>query len=124
MSRAVPEWIGRTDDSAVPGGVKDRILRAAGDCCVRCNRKVGGKLRPEFDHSTPLILGGQNRESNLQLLCNECHGAKTKLDVKLKAKVARTRLKTLGITRKTGRPMPGSKASGLKRKMNGEVVRR
>ena len=124
MSRAVTEWRGKTDDSAIPGLVKDRTLRAAGDCCVRCHRKVGGKLRPEFDHATPLILGGQNRESNLQLLCNECHGAKTKLDVKLKAKVARTRLKTLGITRKTGRPMPGSKASGLKRKMNGEVVRR
>lgn len=97
MSRAVTEWIGSTDDSAVPRGVKDRILRAAGDCCVRCDRKVGGKLRPEFDHITPLILGGQNREGNLQLLCSECHGAKTKLDVKLKAKVARTRLNTFGI---------------------------
>lgn len=97
MSRAVPEWIGKTDDSTIPDRVKERVLRASEDSCVRCSRKVGGKLRPEFDHVTPLILGGQNRESNLQLLCNECHGAKTKLDVKLKSKVARVRQKSFGI---------------------------
>lgn len=95
--RALPEWIGKSDDSAIPDRVKERILRAAEDCCVRCSRKVGGKIRPEFDHVTPLILGGENRETNLQLLCSECHGAKTKLDVKLKAKVARVRQKTFGI---------------------------
>lgn len=97
MSRERDEWIGKTDDTAVPPRVKDRILRDADDCCVRCTRKMGGKLRPEFDHITPLILGGPNRQSNLQVLCNECHGAKTKLDVKLKSKVARVRQKTFGI---------------------------
>lgn len=95
--RSVTEWIGKNDDSAIPDRVKERILRRSGDCCVRCARKIGGKLRPEFDHVTPLILGGQNRESNIQLLCNECHGAKTKLDVKIKAKVARVRQKTFGL---------------------------
>ena len=93
MSRAVPEWIGKTDDTSAPSSVRDRISRKSDDCCVRCSRKIGGKLRPEFDHAVPLILGGQNRESNLQLLCNECHGLKTKLDVKIKAKVARVRKK-------------------------------
>ena len=125
MSRSTDEWRGKTDDTAIPPRVKERIARAACDHCVKCDRKVGEKLRPEFDHVTPLILGGQNRESNIQLLCHECHGAKTKLDVKLKAKVARVRTKlSLGIKTAKGRPMPGSKASKFKRKMNGEVVLR
>ena len=97
MSRSTDEWIGKHDDAAIPLRVKERVARASGDLCVKCDRKVGEKLRPEFDHVTPLILGGQNRESNIQLLCHECHGAKTKLDVKLKAKVARVRQKTFGI---------------------------
>ena len=96
MARAVPEWIGRTPDTAIPQRVRDRVSRAAGDCCQHCRRAIMGKLRGEIDHITPLILGGQHRESNLQLLCHECHGAKTALDVKLKAKVARVRAKHFG----------------------------
>lgn len=122
MSRALPEWIGKTDDAAIPDRVKERIARAADDCCVRCTRKVGGKLRPEFDHAIPLILGGKHRESNLQLLCHECHGLKTKLDVKLKAKVARVRKKNLGF-RPPSR-FPGSRNSQWKIKIGGGVERR
>jgi 5-methylcytosine-specific restriction protein A len=99
MSRSTDEWVGKTDDSAIPQRVKDRLLLASGKCCVRCTRAVGGKLRAEFDHIIPLILGGGNRESNLQTLCSECHGAKTKLDVKLKSKVARVRQKHAGLKR-------------------------
>ena len=68
----------------------------------------------EFDHVVPLILGGCHAEDNLQLLCSECHASKTKLDVKLKAKVARIRKKNLGI----------KKRSGFKgwRRMDGTVV--
>jgi len=97
MARSVKEWVGRTDDSAIPASAKERIARAAGNHCQRCGRKIVGKLRAEFDHITPLILGGRNAEGNIQLLCHECHGAKTKLDVKLKAKVARIRKRELGI---------------------------
>ena len=125
MSRSTDEWRGKTDDTAIPPRVKERIARAACDHCVKCDRKVGEKLRPEFDHVTPLILGGQNRESNIQLLCHECHGAKTRLDVKLKAKVARVHTKlSLGIRANKGRPMPGSRASGLRKRMDGTVERR
>ena len=102
MSRAVPEWIGKTNDAAIPARVKDRVAQRSSDCCVKCTRKVGGALRTEFDHATPLILGGEHRESNLQLLCHECHGAKTAIDVKIKAKVARVRKKlVLGDRKRT-----------------------
>jgi len=97
MSRSVAEWIGLTPDTPVPDRVKDRVAERAGRCCKRCGLEVKGKLRAAFDHAIPLILGGENRESNLQFLCEPCHAAKTKLDVKLKAKVARVRKKHLGI---------------------------
>lgn len=122
MSRTVPEWIGRDDDQRIPDYVRDRVANKAKVCCVQCARPVIGKLRAEIDHVIPLILGGSHRETNLQLLCNECHAAKTKLDVKLKAKVARVRQRHLGI-RKPSR-FPGSRDSGWKKKIDGSVVRR
>lgn len=115
MSRSLPEWIGKTDDAAIPPRVKDRIAQRSGDCCVKCTRKIGGALRTEFDHATPLILGGEHRESNLQLLCHECHRAKSAIDVKIKAKVARVRKKlVLGERKRTS-------FRGW-RKMNGDIV--
>lgn len=123
MSRATDEWIGKSDDADIPPRVKDRISRAAEDCCMRCRREIGGKLRAEFDHATPLILGGKHCESNLQLLCNECHGLKTKLDVKLKSRVAKSRKKRLGFEKKTSR-FPGARTSPWKIKVGGGVEKR
>lgn len=97
MPRTVAEWIGKTDDSAIPPRVRDRVCLRYNDHCIICVRKIGGKLRAELDHITPLILGGQHRESNLRLVCNECHKVKTAFDVKLKAKVARVRKRHLGL---------------------------
>ncbi len=123
MSRDVPEWIGKDDDAKIPPRVKDRVAQRAGDCCQTCSREIGGRLRAEFDHIIPLILGGKNREANLQLLCNECHGAKTKRDVKIKAKVARVRRRQkLGIKRPS--QFACSTSSPWKKKVGGEVVRR
>ena len=123
MSRTVSEWRGRTDDTPIPLRVRDRIARKADDCCQQCRRPIVGKLRAEFDHIVPLILGGANREVNIQMLCSECHAAKSKFDVRLKAKVARVRAKHLGL-RAPRNPFPGSRASGLRKRMNGTVERR
>lgn len=95
--RTVAEWIAKHDDEAIPARVKDRVSMKSLDCCAVCTRKIGPGLPGEFDHETPLILGGKHRESNLRLVCKPCHSAKTKLDVKLKAKVARVRKRDLGI---------------------------
>lgn len=97
MSRSNPEWIAKRDDDAIPARVKDRVAQKADDACLKCARAIRPPLRGEFDHIIPLILGGEHRETNLQLLCHECHSAKTKLDVKVKAKVARIRQRNLGI---------------------------
>ncbi len=112
--RAVAEWIGRNDDTPIPDRVKDRIAQKADDCCQKCTRRITGKLRAEYDHAIPLIIGGKHKESNIQLLCNECHSAKTKLDVRLKAKVARVRKRNLGIKK--------PRTIRAWRKFNGEIV--
>jgi 5-methylcytosine-specific restriction protein A len=96
MSRSVPEWVGRTDDSAIPPRVRDRVAQRTHGHCVKCGIRTV-KVPGQCDHVTPLILGGEHRETNLQWLCSPCHAAKTRLDVKLKAKVARVRKRHLGI---------------------------
>jgi len=123
--RTVPTWQGRTDDTAPPAAVKARIIaRQGGICACGCGVKLGmAGERIDMDHTQALILGGANDEANLRALRYPCHRAKTALDVAQKAKEARVRNKHLGIARK-GAAIPGSKASGWKRRMDGTVVRR
>lgn len=97
MARSLPEWIGKTDDSMPSKNVRDRISAAQGDKC-KCGRKFGpGKDRANCDHIIPLADKGENRESNLQMLCTPCHGAKTGREAAVRAKVRSVRAKHLGI---------------------------
>lgn len=124
MSRAVPEWIGKTDDTPVPPQVRLRVFeKDKGICQCGCKIKIMGALW-ETDHTQAIINGGQNRESNLRTLLAKHHKVKTAADVREKSIVRRKRMKFLGIAPKKGRPMPGSKASGLRRRMDGTVERR
>jgi 5-methylcytosine-specific restriction endonuclease McrA len=100
MSRAIPEWVARHDDQAIPPNVRDRVYTRGGEACAICTRPISEKLRPAIDHTIALINGGQNRESNLQLLCAPCHKIKTKADVAEKSTVYRKRLKDRGITKR------------------------
>ena len=77
MSRAVPEWIGRNDDSMPGKLVRDRLSRAQNDCCATCGNAFRPKRRAHCDHIVPLIDAGENRETNMQMLCADCHKAKT-----------------------------------------------
>lgn len=100
MSRSLPEWIGKTDDTAPPPRVKLRIIDRQGGRCAYCMRKLGVAGEGiEFDHTRALINGGENREANLQALCLICHRGKTREDVAEKSKVDRVRKKALGLNR-------------------------
>ncbi|MFP4239821.1 MAG: HNH endonuclease [Rhodosalinus sp.] len=124
MTRSVAEWIGATPETAPPPRVKLRIIDAQGRACAECGRKLGvAGERIEFDHTTALVNGGENRERNLRALCAPCHGAKTRADVAKKSTVARKRKKALGFD-KPKRGLPGSKSSGWKQKIGGGWVRR
>lgn len=98
MPRAVPEWIGKTDDHRAPGGVRDRIMKLDGKCHL-CSRPIGPGEKWDLDHVKALINGGENRESNLRPVHRKCHVEKTAEDVAEKAKIAAIRKKHVGITK-------------------------
>lgn len=96
-----------------------------GGHCERCGRKIVGKLKPEYDHIVPKNRGGDNTLENCACLCNECHDLKTFKpidgDVPQYAKSERIRKRAAGVARAPSRPIPGSRRSRLKKKVNGQV---
>lgn len=54
--------------------LKDKILMRDKHTCQECKR-VGGEL--ELDHIVNVAVGGSDDDSNLQILCVECHKVKT-----------------------------------------------
>ena len=121
MPRQLTEWIGTTDDTPIPPRVQLRCLVAHDARCALCTRKIGGAVPFQLDHITALINGGQNRESNLQPLCLECHQAKTNTDCAEKSVIYRKKLKHFGIKKRKWRPLIGTRASGLRKRMNGTI---
>jgi 5-methylcytosine-specific restriction endonuclease McrA len=122
--RSVAEWVGKSDDTAIPPRVKIRVFDATGGRCNECLRLITPGMGWQCDHIVALVNGGQNRETNLQPLCTLCHLHKTGRDVEVKAHTHAVRTKHLGLRKAKGRPMPGTKASGLRKRMDGRVERR
>lgn len=122
--RTVKEWQGSTDDAMPPASVKRRILDRQDNLCAISGMPFDGVSRPEFDHIVPLWLGGENRESNLQAIHYAQHKNKTKVEATVRAKVNRIRNKELKLSKPKSRPIPGSKASGWRKRMDGTVERR
>jgi len=93
--------------------------------CQTCNMTIQAGKPWDIDHILPLALGGTNEPNNLQILCRPCHSAKTtQSDIPRIAKTKRLKAKHLGARSSAHRPIPGSKSSPWKRKMDGSVVRR
>lgn len=123
MTRAVPEWIGKTDDAAIPPRVRLRVFERTGGVCHITGRKIMPGDEWDVDHVIALCNGGEHRESNLAPALRAAHRAKTAGDVKTRAKSDRVRKKHLGIHQPKTR-LPGSKGSGWKAKIGGGWVRR
>lgn len=122
MARPVPEWVGKDDGTEIPKRVRLRVYYKFGGICQICFAKTK-ILGPEYDHRVALINGGKHAESNLVPVHPKCHKAKSRDDVAEKSKTARTQAHHIGI-KKAKRPMPGSKGSPFKKKMDGTVERR
>lgn len=116
MARTVEEWIGKTDDSMPSDACKRRILDRQGWKCAISGVKFRDGVKAEFDHITPLWLGGENREGNLQAITKAAHAAKTKTEATVRAKINRNRVKRFA----------GKKSNGFsqrfRKKMNGDVI--
>jgi 5-methylcytosine-specific restriction endonuclease McrA len=117
-----------------PASVKKAVRERAD---YTCENPLGcDKSAVEVDHIIPEGLGGKSTYENARLLCTECHRIKTALDTKMMLKAdkrggrvgqqaRRAKAKTAGTNKGIqSKPMAGTKASGLKRKMDGTVVRR
>ena len=90
--------------------------------CELCGLKIIGVA--EYDHIIPCGLGGANDVHNCRCVCRKCHGKKTsEQDVPMISKAVRIAEKRNGV-RRTKNPLPGSKASRWKRRMDGTVERR
>jgi 5-methylcytosine-specific restriction endonuclease McrA len=112
MSRAVKEWVGKTDDTPAPPRVRLRVFQRENGICHLSGRKIEAGEPWQLDHKIALINGGENRESNLFPALADKHKEKTKADVAEKAKVAATAKKHIGATRPAGKlrgaPFPKS----------------
>lgn len=123
-ARTLPEWIGKTPDTDPPPRVKLRVLRSQSDRCAGCKRPLRSGDAKTCDHIKALINGGENRENNLQILGTDCcRPAKDRADVALKSKAYKQAVKDAGFRKPKGRPMPGSRASGIRKRMDGRVER-
>ena len=100
------------------------FLKGKGNCSA-CSQKIEAGKAWDIDHILPLALGGTNEPDNLQVLCRPCHRAKTtRSDVPRIAKTKRLKARHFGARAPSTRPIPGSRNSLWKRKMDGSVVKR
>ncbi len=97
MSRAVPEWIGKTPDTPAPPRVRLRVFEAHGGVCYLAKRKIAAGEPWQLEHVKALINGGENRESNLAPALTDKHREKTADDLAEKSAVYRKALFDKGI---------------------------
>ena len=110
--------------SEFPKRVRLAAWERAQGHCETCGVKIRLGLGPHYDHVIPDAVGGEPTLENCAVLCRTCHGVKTaQRDVPAIAKTKRVRDKAVGAKEKRSRPMPGTKASGLRKRMNGSVER-
>jgi 5-methylcytosine-specific restriction enzyme A len=98
--RSVPEWIGKTDDAAIPTRVRVRVFERHGGICHLSGRRIRAGDLWDVDHVVALVNGGKHCESNLAPALRDKHREKTAADVAEKAAVYRVRSKHLGVTSK------------------------
>lgn len=95
--------------------------------CPECGQKLHSKGGQEVEiideHLNPLWKDGTNELSNRELWCKPCTKPKTAAEAGERSKVYSARDKHIGA-KKTRNPLPGSKASGWRKKMDGTVERR
>ncbi len=79
-----PDGVGaRVDGQRFRWGwmVRNLLIKRDGVCCASCRRDFAReRLEVEVDHVIPLALSGPHAMDNLQLLCADCHAAKTAED--------------------------------------------
>lgn len=99
-----------------------RLFVLHGGICELCGGKIDG-TREAFDieHRIPWAISRDNSDENLRLAHRSCHKEKTAVDAGVIAKVKRIEAKFTGMRPASRNPLPGSRASGIRKRMNGTV---
>lgn len=121
--RSIQEWRGATPDTKIPPHVRLRVFERFDGICQLTRRKIRAGEAWALDHIVPLADGGEHCETNLQPVLKEPHQEKTSAENTARAKVRAIKSKHIGI-KESRNPLPGSKRSKWKRKMDGTVVER
>lgn len=119
--------VGTTVRKALTPTQRLKMFEAHKGMCVLCGAKIHAGKPWVDEHLTPLSQGGSNDMTNRGPAHKACADTKTfgsDGDLATTAKSKRQKIRHLGIHKPKGRPMAGTKASGLKRRMDGTVVRR
>ncbi len=75
ITRTNERRIRPTERVAWPKGLKQQLMRQQDNTCVYCGyRRITSSL--EIDHMTPVIRGGSNHITNLQVICRPCNQRK------------------------------------------------
>lgn len=96
-------------------------------CCHKCTRKIMGGEVWYDEHVIALENGGTNDWSNRALTCKNCFHPKNSEDATIAAKiraVATVNIVPVCQRQTRGPPMPGSRRSRFKKKMDGTTVLR
>lgn len=100
MSRSVPEWVGKSDDSIPPRSVRARVFRRYEGRCYLTKVKIAAGIEWDLEHITPLWKAqpgeSLNRESNLAPALKAPHAEKTATEATDRAKADRIHAKHFG----------------------------
>lgn len=109
----------------ITGKMRADIFMRHGGICHLCSMKVVPGEEWDVSHEIPLEAGGKDDDSNWLVAHRKCHRHHTAtVDAPMIAKVKRIHQRHIGAKLKSRNPLPGSKHSKFKRKMDGTVVRR
>ena len=92
--------------------------------CEGCGIEINARTGIIHEHVIPAGLGGEPTLDNAKVHCKTCADIKTETEDKPRMAKADRVLKAHHGLKKKGRPMPGSKASGFEKRLDGSVVRR
>jgi 5-methylcytosine-specific restriction protein A len=74
--------ISKKPNNAWTQKAKDSLMkRNPQKLCANCHESMSSRYDLQLDHIVPKCRGGSDDQSNLQLLCKECHRKKTTKDV-------------------------------------------
>ena len=89
MTRSNERRVRPTERVNWPKGLKRQLMKRQNNTCVYCGyRRIASSM--EIDHMNPVVRGGSNDTSNLQVICRPCNLRKgIQTDEEFRARYAR-----------------------------------